>query len=715
MDNLPVVPDVSAQPSSVVPVVAAASSMKKTIIIASIAVVLAGAGLATWFSSSSDTSTTASIKGDAASDTPPSLQQQTSALKGSFVDSVNNCKGFTASDIATLKDASDKIIADNGPHMVLTAGLNIGYAKNRIALKEIVPTEPGCLILITYNQGVYSGYPDQRGQFGPSMTTLTDESTIEEGQAVIIFSKRPAKALIGLVDPKASVSGTVKWDDSYKGWALTALTPEVIKSAAAKNSILWIYDSNAPDARNGRPFSKIEGDLGTYQLKDSFVGWVRQGATGAGGIVAGSETTAPKEEPAVKEPVKTTTPETLASNMPTCSSTDPDNDIYTKGTITTYTPKYGKTISSEYCADANRNNLPRGEYLEELVCIKDDAEFAATHKVTKCENGCSDGACIRENPAPTLRQAPEPSLPPTSLSFDPTPEIEFTFGNVPPAFCPEGTYLSSVKSETGGITCNRIPELTLLPTVEAIEISCQLYQELTSGRMNRRLDPDTTSKVMELANDPLCNPASTEPAPDAAPKEPVVEETITLTPTEVVERRADVERTADMAEEEISKTSTPELSKEEEAALLARRRAAAAEAMKELANPVITDTTPSEPLAVVDLSPSFTCNPRAGARDERVELDIKGVNLDNVTTLTIGGMPESSAPMTQTASSAHYEFIIRPGTPLGVQDLIITNPRGSGRCIFNVGEATAERSVPTAVTEPVATPSTTKPKLILVP
>lgn len=621
MDNLPVVPDVSAQPSSVVPVVAAASSMKKTIIIASIAVVLAGAGLATWFSSSSDTSTTASIKGDAASDTPPSLQQQTSALKGSFVDSVNNCKGFTASDIATLKDASDKIIADNGPHMVLTAGLNIGYAKNRIALKEIVPTEPGCLILITYNQGVYSGYPDQRGQFGPSMTTLTDESTIEEGQAVIIFSKRPAKALIGLVDPKASVSGTVKWDDSYKGWALTALTPEVIKSAAAKNSILWIYDSNAPDARNGRPFSKIEGDLGTYQLKDSFVGWVRQGATGAGGIVAGSETPAPKEEPAVKEPVKAPTPET---------------------------------------------------------------------------------------PAPTL-------APTTPAPHDPTPEIEFTFGNVPPAFCPEGTYLSSVKSETGGITCNRIPELTLLPTVEAIEISCQLYQELTSGRMNRRLDPDTTSKVMELANDPLCNPASTEPAPDAAPKEPVVEETITLTPTEVVERRADVERTADMAEEEISKTSTPELSKEEEAALLARRRAAAAEAMKELANPVITDTTPSEPLAVVDLSPSFTCNPRAGARDERVELDIKGVNLDNVTTLTIGGMPESSAPMTQTASSAHYEFIIRPGTPLGVQDLIITNPRGSGRCIFNVGEATAERSVPTAVTEPVATPSTTKPKLILVP
>ena len=183
---------------------------------------------------------------------------------------------------------------------------------------------------------------------------------------------------------------------------------------------------------------------------------------------------------------------------------------------------------------------------------------------------------------------------------------------------------------------------------------------------------------MEFANDPLCNP-SVEPTE-------VVPESVIPEQIDVRERES-AERVADIAAEELDRVPTSEvvtttLNPEEEAELLARRRVT--------------------PAAAVDLAPTISsCNPRSGTRGQPVKIDIQGTNLDTATTLILGGLIHANTPIKQDTTSAHYEFIIRLGTPLGVQDLVVTNPRGSARCVFNVGDAPATAST-TAVEQPTA-------------
>lgn len=249
------------------------------------------------------------------------------------------------------------------------------------------------------------------------------------------------------------------------------------------------------------------------------------------------------------------------------------------------------------------------------------------------------------------------------ISTPPSDKIVFKPGEPEPETCPEGTYLSREKSETGGIICNRIPELTLLPTVEDIDISCRLYQELISGSMDRRLDDETTKKIMEFANDPLCNPSV----------EPTVVVSESVIPEQIDAReRESAERVADVAAEELDRVTPSEvilpiLTAKEDAELLARRRAAA---------------------AAVNLAPTISsCNPRSGTRGQPVKIDIQGTNLDTATTLILGGLIHANTPTKQDATSAHYEFTIRLGTPLGAQDVIVTNRVGSARCEFTVNDA----------------------------
>jgi len=86
---------------------------------------------------------------------------------------------------------------------------------------------------------------------------------------------------------------------------------------------------------------------------------------------------------------------TSTATMPTCSDTDGGDKVYVKGTISAYTPTYGNQTVVEYCTDARRTSATSGDYVEELVCLTGDPTYAYTHKWTKCDGGCKDGACLK--------------------------------------------------------------------------------------------------------------------------------------------------------------------------------------------------------------------------------------------------------------------------------------------------------------------------------
>lgn len=73
---------------------------------------------------------------------------------------------------------------------------------------------------------------------------------------------------------------------------------------------------------------------------------------------------------------------------PTCRDTDGGDDVFTKGSLSVYTPAYGNQTVVEACSDRST--------MDELVCLTDDPTYAYTHKRTACENGCQDGACQRQ-------------------------------------------------------------------------------------------------------------------------------------------------------------------------------------------------------------------------------------------------------------------------------------------------------------------------------
>jgi len=92
----------------------------------------------------------------------------------------------------------------------------------------------------------------------------------------------------------------------------------------------------------------------------------------------------------------TTTTPTAIANPPTCKDSDGGKDLYTKGKLNAYTPKYGDVVVYEYCVDSNGARTEDGGYVEELVCLDNNDEYAYIHERAWCANGCSDGACIKD-------------------------------------------------------------------------------------------------------------------------------------------------------------------------------------------------------------------------------------------------------------------------------------------------------------------------------
>ena len=86
--------------------------------------------------------------------------------------------------------------------------------------------------------------------------------------------------------------------------------------------------------------------------------------------------------------------DTDSAYLPTCSDSDGGKDVYQKGILNVYTPTYGNRVVHEYCTDIDGNNLDKGDYVEELVCLKNDPEYAYEHSRTECPGGCEDGVCI---------------------------------------------------------------------------------------------------------------------------------------------------------------------------------------------------------------------------------------------------------------------------------------------------------------------------------
>lgn len=75
---------------------------------------------------------------------------------------------------------------------------------------------------------------------------------------------------------------------------------------------------------------------------------------------------------------------------PSCKDTDGGNEIFTKGTLSVYTPDYGNQTVIEACADSKT--------MDELVCLVGDPTYAYTHKKTECPYGCKEGACLATAP-----------------------------------------------------------------------------------------------------------------------------------------------------------------------------------------------------------------------------------------------------------------------------------------------------------------------------
>lgn len=75
---------------------------------------------------------------------------------------------------------------------------------------------------------------------------------------------------------------------------------------------------------------------------------------------------------------------------------------------------------------------------------------------------------------------------------------------------------------------------------------------------------------------------------------------------------------------------------------------------------------------------------KEGVRGELVKIDITGTNLNNAGMLSLGGIDASGTPVSQTATTAHYEFWLNVNTPLGDQNLVVTNPFGSAKATFTV-------------------------------
>ncbi len=80
----------------------------------------------------------------------------------------------------------------------------------------------------------------------------------------------------------------------------------------------------------------------------------------------------------------------VAAAKPSCTETDNGNDIYTKGTTS-----YDGYTGVDYCA-------PNGAQLQEFYCENGDYK----NTIVYCNNGCKEGACLPETPAP-VQAAPQ--------------------------------------------------------------------------------------------------------------------------------------------------------------------------------------------------------------------------------------------------------------------------------------------------------------------
>ncbi|MCX6733618.1 MAG: hypothetical protein NTX63_02285 [Candidatus Peregrinibacteria bacterium] len=98
------------------------------------------------------------------------------------------------------------------------------------------------------------------------------------------------------------------------------------------------------------------------------------------------------------------------------------------------------------------------------------------------------------------------------------------------------------------------------------------------------------------------------------------------------------------------------------------------------------------------LAPTIkTLSVKEGVRGDLAKIDITGTNLNNVGMLSIGGIDAAGNPLSQTATTAHYEFWININTPLGDQNLVVTNPFGSAKTTFTVKAPAAPSVVDKAV------------------
>ena len=306
MDTLPTDPAPIPTDDESVPAAVATtttSTAKTFLIIAAVTVLIAGAGVGMWFKFSSKPNIPAAAvaaNADAMSDAPPSLSLQNSNLKGSYIDTTDKCKGFTADDVK----------GKTGDGMPLTAVLNVGSVAKDTLVTDLVPTDPNCLILAIYINHRWEIFPGEAAaQFGgaeKNVYPLSDTATLKRGTGMIIFAKRQVGKLLGAQSAQTSATGEMDTSSLNGGWALVATPSDGLPGQTLKqNPLVWSYDSAAPDAKIGRPFSKINSfDLPAYKFTTSSVAWIRTGTPGGGSITQGETSIPEVQKTAVAEEKK---------------------------------------------------------------------------------------------------------------------------------------------------------------------------------------------------------------------------------------------------------------------------------------------------------------------------------------------------------------------------------------------------------------------------
>lgn len=135
-------------------------------------------------------------------------------------------------------------------------------------------------------------------------------------------------------------------------------------------------------------------------------------------------------------------------------------------------------------------------------------------KLTAASEGCNP----KQQPAaPVTEDKPKDQTADTKITDTKTSD---------PATCSKGYYLPLSTTPAVSLStakdCKKLPDLIMLTSITDIGDACKLYKDLTSGKLDGKLDAPTTLQVKDFSQNVLCDQAITStPSAQTAPVQPL--------------------------------------------------------------------------------------------------------------------------------------------------------------------------------------------------